>query len=125
LDLETIAGWSLRFAAAFPQRSGLKTPEPRGQEWTTVYRAATLLVGGGFITSVLKASYQRVLVDEYQDCTVEQHALIAALSKHLPTCIFGDHLQAIFGFRDEQLVDWKTIAADFPLIGTLSGKHPA
>jgi hypothetical protein len=120
VDLETIAGWSLRFGAAFPQRSGLTTPEPRGQEWTAVYGAAAQLVGGGFITSVLKASYQRVLVDEYQDCTVEQHALIVALSKHLPTCIFGDHLQAIFGFRDEQLVDWKTVVADFPPIGTLS-----
>jgi AAA domain len=119
-DLETIAGWSLRFATAFPQRSSLTTPEPRGQEWTAVYGAAAQLVGGGFISSVLSASYQRVLVDEYQDCTVEQHALIVALSKHLPTCIFGDHLQAIFGFRDEQLVDWKTLAADFPLIGTLN-----
>jgi hypothetical protein len=119
-DLETIAGWSLRFAAAFPQRSGLVVQEPRGQEWSAVYRATAQLIQGGFITSVLKASYQRVLVDEYQDCTVEQHALIVALSKHLPTCIFGDHLQAIFGFRDEQLVDWKTVAADFPPVGTLS-----
>jgi hypothetical protein len=118
-DLETIAGWSLRFAAAFPQRSGLITREPRGEEWPAVYKAAAQLVAGGFITSVLKASYQRVLVDEYQDCTVEQHALIVALSKHLPTCIFGDHLQAIFGFRDEQLVDWTTVAARFPAIGTL------
>jgi AAA domain-containing protein len=120
VDLETIAGWSLRFARAFPQRSGLVVQEPRGQEWSAVYGAAAQLIHGGFITSVLKASYQRVLVDEYQDCTVEQHALIGALSKHLPTCIFGDHLQAIFGFRDEELVDWKTVTADFPPIGTLS-----
>jgi hypothetical protein len=119
-DLETIAGWSLRFAAAFPHRSGLVAREPRGQEWPTVYRAAAQLIEGGFITSVFKASYQRVLVDEYQDCTVEQHALIVALSKYLPTCVFGDHLQAIFGFRNEQLVVWKTVAADFPLIDTLS-----
>jgi hypothetical protein len=118
-DLETIAGWSLRFAAAFPQRSGLPTFEPRGEEWPTVYAAATKLVRGGFVTGVLKASYQRVLVDEYQDCTVEQHALILALSQHLPTCIFGDPLQAIFGFRDEQLADWKTVTTDFPLIGAL------
>ena len=119
-DLGTIAGWSLRFAAAFPQRSGLVARDPRGQEWSTVYRAAAQLIEGGFITSVFKASYQRVLVDEYQDCTVEQHALIVALSKHLPTCVFGDHLQAIFGFRNEKLVTWKTVAADFPLIDTLS-----
>ncbi|MDA9453541.1 RNA helicase [Bradyrhizobium sp. CCBAU 11445] len=118
-DLETIAGWSLRFAAAFPQRSGLGTPEPRGEEWPAVYAAATQLIRGGFVTGVLKASYQRVLVDEYQDCTIEQHALILALSQHLPTCIFGDPLQAIFGFRDEQLADWRTVTTDFPKIGAL------
>jgi AAA domain len=120
VDLETIAGWSLRFSAAFPQRSGLVTPEPRGQDWPAVYSSAIRLVAGGFINRVLTTSYQRVLVDEYQDCTVEQHALIVALSRHLPTCIFGDHLQAIFGFRNEQLVDWATIARDFPLVGTLT-----
>jgi hypothetical protein len=70
--------------------------------------------------SVLKASYQRVLVDEYQDCTVEQHALIVALSRHLPACILGDHLQAIFGFRDDVLADWEAVTTDFPLIGKLS-----
>jgi UvrD/REP helicase N-terminal domain len=109
----------LRFAAAFPQRSELTTREPRGQEWPAVYAAATRLIRGGCVTSVLKASYQRVLVDEYQDCTVEQHVLIVALSKHLPTCVFGDPLQAIFGFRDEQLADWKTVRADFPPVGSL------
>jgi hypothetical protein len=118
-DLETIAGWSLRFAAAFPRRSRLGTREPRGEEWPAVYAAAARLVRGGFVTGVLKASYQRVLVDEYQDCTVEQHALILALSQHLPTCIFGDPLQAIFGFRNAQLADWKTVTTDFPQIGAL------
>lgn len=119
-DLETIAGWSLRFAAAFPKRSGLATREPRGDEWPAVYAAATRLILGGFVTGVLKASYQRVLVDEYQDCTVEQHALILALSQYLPTCVFGDPLQAIFGFRNEQLADWKTVITDFPRIGALN-----
>jgi hypothetical protein len=118
-DLETIAGWSLRFAAAFPRRSGLGTREPRGEEWPAVYAAATQLIRGGFVTGVLKASYQRVLVDEYQDCTVEQHALIFALSQHLPTCVFGDPLQAIFGFRNEQLANWKTVTTGFPQIGAL------
>jgi UvrD-like helicase family protein len=118
-DLETIAGWSLRFVAAFPRRSGLGTREPLGEEWPAVYAAATQLIRGGFVTGVLKASYQRVLVDEYQDCTVEQHALILALSQHLPTCVFGDPLQAIFGFRNEQLANWKTVTTDFPQIGAL------
>jgi hypothetical protein len=120
-DLETIAGWSLRFAGAFPQRSGITTREPNGDEWPTVYQSAKHLVAGGFINSVLKTSYSRILVDEYQDCTLTQHDLIAALSNRLPVCVFGDPLQAIFGFRDEKTVDWNTdVKPVFPQIGKLS-----
>ncbi|WP_315719637.1 MULTISPECIES: UvrD-helicase domain-containing protein [unclassified Bradyrhizobium] len=118
-DLETIAGWSLRFAAAFPQRSGIATTEPRSDNWPSVYSAAKRLVEGNFISGVLKQSYQRVLVDEYQDCTVAQHDLIVALSRHLPTCVFGDPLQAIFGFREDKLIDWTSVTSSFPNIGTL------
>jgi len=119
VDLETIAGWSLKFAGAFPLRSGLVTREPKGKEWRNVYEATSRLVGGGFITSVLKSSYKGVLVDEYQDCTVGQHELIVALSKHLPVCIFGDPLQAIFGFGGDTLIKWNEVETAFPQVGKL------
>lgn len=120
-DLETIAGWSLRFARAFPLRSRLTTREPNGDQWLIVYQAAERLVAGGFVTSILKASYGGILVDEYQDCTLAQHSLVAALSKYLPVCVFGDPLQAIFGFREDKTVDWNTnVTPIFPEIGRLS-----
>ena len=62
---------------------------------------------------ILSASYGAVYVDEYQDCVSDQHGLVLALAAVLPTRILGDPLQAIFGFRDQQLVSWDDIDTDF------------
>jgi DNA helicase-2/ATP-dependent DNA helicase PcrA len=57
-----------------------------------------------------------LLVDEYQDCILPQHAIIDGLAEVLPTCVFGDPMQAIFGFAGP-IVDWqKDVLARFPLI---------
>ncbi|MCP1065873.1 hypothetical protein M5G07_11985 [Serratia symbiotica] len=46
-----------------------------------------------------------------------QHALVTALSTVVPTCVLGDPMQDIFGFRGNQLVDWDAhVLAHFPLI---------
>ena len=55
---------------------------------------------------MLLASYGGCFVDEYQDCTQQQHQVIAHLADLLPTCVFGDPLQAIFDFRNQKPVDW-------------------
>ena len=86
--LDTIAAWSLKFTHAFPVRAELSIEYPQGDDWHLVYKAATRLVARGSITSVLRASYRGVLVDEYQDCTIAQHALFVELMKYLPVCIF-------------------------------------
>ncbi|WP_413213313.1 UvrD-helicase domain-containing protein [Paraburkholderia kururiensis] len=80
--------------------------------------AATALIDGGAVQSILSASYNGVLVDEYQDCTIAHHGLVRALSRHLPCYVFGDPLQAIFGFRP--LANWHSDAlAVFPKAGAL------
>jgi DNA helicase-2/ATP-dependent DNA helicase PcrA len=74
------------------------------------------------LDGILKASYQRVLVDEYQDCSVQQHNIVKVLARRLPTCVFGDPLQAIFGFsQDDPLPDWTTkVEAEYPSLGELT-----
>lgn len=120
-DLDTIAGWSLRLSLAFPLRSGLATFEPKEEEWSKVYCAAQALIERGAISSILKASYAGVLIDEYQDCTISQHALVKAISQYLPVCVFGDYLQAIFGFRHDPAVDWDLdVLSAFPKIEELA-----
>lgn len=106
--LETIAGWSLRLARSYPSTSGFSKPFPNEKgDWEAVLQGVTCLVSLGFMKDVLCASYSGVIVDEYQDCTQEQHALILALSSILPCRILGDPLQGIFNIgKHTVLVDW-------------------
>ena len=75
----------------------------------------------GHVSEVLKASYAHLIVDEYQDCSVPQHYIVYFLSLILPTCVLGDPMQAIFGFRGNALADWNQhVCAHFPVIGELA-----
>lgn len=121
-QVETLSAWAHRWARAFPNGSGLAADwSARSREWDAVMVAATTLVESGAVQSILSASYSGVLVDEYQDCTVAQHGLVRALSHHLPCYVFGDPLQAIFGFRPGMLADWHTVTLTaFPQAGVLN-----
>ncbi|EIG58993.1 UvrD-helicase domain-containing protein [Bradyrhizobium sp. WSM1253] len=112
--IDTIAGWCLRFAASFPQRSGFAGVVPTtSAHWDDVYHAGARLLDSSAVDGVLLASYRGCFVDEYQDCTKQQHQVISRLANLLPTCVFGDPLQAIFDFGDQQPVDWDSDV--FPL----------
>ncbi len=118
--LDTIAGWALRLARAFPKSSGLPAEQPRtDDEYRAVYQAAADLVRRGSIREILEASYTGVLVDEYQDCTIQQHDLVTALAEILPCRIVGDPLQGIFGFGNNEPVEWERDVRGFfePLDG--------
>jgi len=105
--LDTIAGWALRLATAFPATSRLPTAEPRTDaEYTGVYAAAASLLGLRSIREIIRASYAGVFIDEYQDCTVAQHGLALALLDVLPCRVVGDPLQGIFDFRDNEAIRW-------------------
>ena len=115
--VDTIAGWCLRASTSFPQRSGLDTSiRLSGVDWNDVYRATVRLMQSGAVSSVLHASYCGVFVDEYQDCSREQHAVIRLLADELPCCVFGDPLQGIFDFGDQDPVDWESdVYPTFPM----------
>lgn len=121
--VDTIAGWCLRFAAAYPKRSGIarEAPESTG-DWNAVYSGASQLIKSGAISGILEASYKGgLLVDEYQDCTRQQHDVVRLLAGHMSTCIFGDPLQAIFDFRGQRPVDWEEdVFREFPKAGELT-----
>ena len=113
-QIDTIAGWCLRFAASFPLRSGIAAVVPTtSAQWDDVYLAGARLLDSGAVDGVLFASYGGCFTDEYQDCTKQQHQVVSRLANLLPTCVFGDPLQAIFDFRDQQPVDWDSEV--FPL----------
>lgn len=120
----TIDGFSMRLIAKFPLRSGhdphiLELNQP-STDYPAIREAARRLLDAGHLNESLRASYARLLVDEYQDCNVFQHAIVSGLAQVLPTCVLGDPMQAIFGFRGNRLVHWENeVQVVFPAVGEL------
>lgn len=121
--VSTIDGFAMRLAAKFPLRAGinarvLELANPNA-DYPAIRNAVQMLLQGGHIDDPIASTYSRLLVDEYQDCNTAQHAIVCSIARTLPTCILGDPMQAIFGFRDP-LVHWEREAqAAFPPIGAL------
>ncbi len=121
--VSTIDGFAMRLAAKFPLRTGLNASvlelaNPNA-DYPAIRGAVQRLLQAGHVDDPMASTYSRLLVDEYQDCNTAQHAIVCSIARTLPTCILGDPMQAIFGFRDP-LVDWEREArAMFPSIGIL------
>jgi len=105
--VETIAGWVLGLVKAYPGISGIPEFDPTNNaDWSSIYAGAIKLINNTALKKVIRVSYHGLFVDEYQDCTLSQHALILSLAEILPCRILGDPLQGIFNF-DEPLINWK------------------
>ncbi|WP_226584550.1 UvrD-helicase domain-containing protein [Acuticoccus sediminis] len=123
--LSTIDGWAMRLISAFPKRSGhdpdlLKLARP-STDYPNIRVAAARLLKAGHVADVLQASYARLIVDEYQDCSIRQHAVVGYAAQTVPTCILGDPMQAIFGFGGDDLATWgEHVCEYFPLAGELA-----
>ncbi|WP_186125946.1 UvrD-helicase domain-containing protein [Burkholderia gladioli] len=121
--VSTIDGFAMRLAGKFPLRTGLdarvlELANPNA-DYPAIRGAVQGLLQAGHISDPITSTYSRLLVDEYQDCNTAQHAIICSIAQILPTCILGDPMQAIFGFRDP-LVHWEREAqVAFPPIGAL------
>jgi len=123
--LTTIDGWAMRLVGLFPQRSGvdsatLKMTNPK-EDYLTVRKAAGRMLKAGDVLDPVASTYDRLIVDEYQDCSVLQHAIVFYAARALATCVLGDPMQAIFGWPGNELADWdKHTCAHFPLQAELS-----
>ena len=120
-SLATIDGWALRLVSTFPQRADYSARnKQRYLNYPVIRQAALKLLKSNHITDILKANYSHILVDEYQDCSLLQHAIVYFASIHLPTCVLGDPMQSIFGFGDDALADWeKHVCKHFPVVAEL------
>lgn len=119
----TLDGFAIRLIATFPQRAGHDPRIVTGARpnYEAIRDTATRLVAAGHLNDILAASFAQLYVDEYQDCSTRQHALVTWLAQSLPTAIVGDPFQAIFGFGADQLADWQTdVLAFFPKAGELT-----
>jgi hypothetical protein len=123
--LSTIDGCAIRLISTFPLRSRYDPKIIEGQRpnYSAIRDAAWKLLKAGHVNDVVTASYSRLLVDEYQDCSLRQHGIVYYAATILPTCVVGDPVQAIFGFGDDALADWQEhVCKHFALAGELT--HP-
>jgi hypothetical protein len=116
----TIDSWAIRLATRFPERCGASRAsvmvENPSSDYPAVRSAVAAMLIAGHLDDALKSTYSRVLVDEYQDCSLAQHAIVVAVAKTLPTLVFGDPLQAIFTFSGPT-VGWNNhVRAEFPQV---------
>jgi AAA domain-containing protein len=107
--VDTIASWSFDLIQHYPQLSGVHAAqEPDWKQSLEYYSGAAATVRAHAIRRVMQASYAFVIVDEYQDCILEQHELVGGLAQSLPVCVFGDPLQNIFNFGSNRTVGWNS-----------------
>ncbi len=122
--LSTIDGWAMRLISMFPLR-GAYNPNilklaNAGTDYPNIRVAAVNLLKAEHVNDVIAASYARLIVDEYQDCSIRQHAVVAYAAQTLPTCVLGDPMQAIFGFGSDPLANWdEHVCKHFPIVGEL------
>ena len=119
--VSTIDGWCLRYAASFPRLSECGTARPEGDEWVAVRGGALRTLERKSVRRVVRCSYAGLFVDEYQDCTRSQHAVISWLASMLPCRLFGDPLQGIFAALDpDDVLGWDAVEDQFPVLEELS-----
>lgn len=123
--LATIDGWCLQISSQFPKRSGidperLKLLTPN-IDYPAIRGATNKILKEHHLDDIFKSNFTHLIVDEYQDCSTIQHEAIVQFSNVLPTCVLGDPLQAIFGFKGNTLVDWvKDVQSYFVPSGELT-----
>lgn len=112
--IATIDGWALRIAKMFPVSCAIQSsldkpnvfyPELRRSVYGYMYE--------GHLNELILCSYSHLFVDEYQDCDVDQHNLVCTLSHIIPTVVFGDPMQAVFGFRGSPLPCWNSVVEPY------------
>lgn len=114
--VRTIDSWSYDLITHFPDLAGIAVPTaPDWSRSTEYHLAAARAAGTKAITRMLRVSYTNLFVDEYQDCTVQQHELVLALSASVPTTVLGDPLQSLLTFGKTPPVAWEAdVLPNFP-----------
>jgi hypothetical protein len=118
VHVDTITGWAFDLVRSYPNLAGVTVPAVPDWTKSSEYVAGAIKVAQSrAIKDMHAASFEYFIVDEYQDCGVQQHDLMVAIADAIPrACVLGDRLQGIFGFRGQPLVDWDNhVFGHFPL----------
>lgn len=109
VTIRTIDSWCFDLIGSFPDLSAIAVDdEPDWARSTEYHQAGRRAALTEPVARMLRASYDLLVVDEYQDCQVWQHELIRAVAEAVPTCVLGDRMQGLFFFGSLQPVVWET-----------------
>ena len=97
--IETISSFVQQFIHAFCDPTFIPPQEKSKEYHQFLIDKAPILFSSLLIQKVILSSFKGLFIDEYQDCSKEQHKVIQILSQVLPTHIVGDPLQGIFDFN--------------------------
>jgi len=124
-NLETIHSFALHYSVAYPSISKIPCKQPKSDgDYPKVIEAANVFLKTSLAKEILLNSYSGIFVDEYQDCTIDQHHLIMKIADILPCRIVGDYLQGIFDFGDNRIIDWENdVYSNFKKLDDLKEPH--
>ena len=120
-QIETISSFAQKYAHAFYVGEDLPDQDSNNYH-SFIIDAAKTIFGSNSASRVLKNTYQGVFVDEYQDCSKPQHAMLMKIAEVMPMHIFGDPLQGIFDFNGEA-VDFENDLSEFEKFQNLETPH--
>ncbi len=104
-NLETICGFTQRYVLNLCKSSKISSQE-NNNFFDQVVKLAVELFSKPAVRRIITQSYSHLYVDEYQDCTLDQHKFVMLVSEELPTHLLGDPLQGIFDFA-QPIVDFE------------------
>lgn len=105
--LDTICSYALELAKTYHiNKEEIPSESDTSAMFSFAIHHAKRILQSKPIRHLMGINYEHLIVDEYQDCTVAQHQMIMELAKTLKTHILADPLQGIFGFGNEQIVDF-------------------
>lgn len=103
--IETICGFLQRYVLSLCKRTDIPYQEDENF-FPKLAEIAVHLFSKSAVRRIVTQSYSHIYVDEYQDCTLDQHKIIMLMSEELPTHLLGDPLQGIFDFA-QPIVDFE------------------
>jgi hypothetical protein len=119
--IETISAFSLRLVRAFPGRA--EWNEGDKPDLASIQSAALRALKSRTVVDGVAMGFDLLIVDEFQDCSVEQAQTVEVLAGVIPTVVLGDPLQAIFDFGAVPSASWNGSTEILPLLTTLTTPH--
>lgn len=108
--LSTISAFCMKWCETYPSTAGIDRTIGITDDrfYNNQTCGAVRVFSHEWAREVIKSTYSYVIVDEYQDCIVEQHQIFIQINKSVPVYVLGDPLQSIFGWAGK-LVSWNNI----------------